>query len=125
MEDLGNLRFKICPHCGKPIRPKIGEKIWREPDVILDPMAGTSSTGIIASLLGRHSVCVELEQKFCEWSRRNVYIDIALVPLFDIVKKSENSSICLHEICSCTQLTDKVFLSIFSVFFSRFQPSSQ
>jgi DNA modification methylase len=72
MEDLGNLRFKICPHCGKPIRPKIGEKIWREPDVILDPMAGTSSTGIIASLLGRHSVCVELEQKFCEWSRRNV-----------------------------------------------------
>jgi DNA modification methylase len=35
-------------------------------------MAGTSSTGIVASLLGRHSVCVELEEKFCEWSRRNV-----------------------------------------------------
>jgi DNA modification methylase len=35
-------------------------------------MAGTSSTAIIASFLGRHSVCVELEEKFCEWSRRNV-----------------------------------------------------
>jgi DNA modification methylase len=43
-----------------------------EGDVVLDPMAGTSSTGIVASLLGRHSVCVELEEKFCEWSRRNV-----------------------------------------------------
>jgi len=43
-----------------------------EGDVVLDPMAGTSSTGIIASFLGRHSVCVELEEKFCEWSRRNV-----------------------------------------------------
>jgi len=43
-----------------------------EGDVVLDPMAGTSSTGIVASFLGRHSVCVELEEKFCEWSRRNV-----------------------------------------------------
>ena len=48
------------------------KKYTKEGDVVLDPLAGTSSTGIIASLLGRHAICVELEQKFCEWSRRNV-----------------------------------------------------
>lgn len=35
-------------------------------------MAGTSSTGIVAAFLGRNSVCVELEEKFVKWSRRNV-----------------------------------------------------
>lgn len=48
------------------------KKHTNEGDVVLDPMAGTSSTGIIASLLGRHSVCVELEEKFVEWSKKNV-----------------------------------------------------
>ena len=48
------------------------KKHTKPQETVLDPMAGTSSTGIVASLLGRHSVCVELEEKFCEWSRRNV-----------------------------------------------------
>jgi len=35
-------------------------------------MAGTGSTGIVASYMGRHSVLVELEEKFVDWIRKNV-----------------------------------------------------
>ena len=38
-----------------------------EGDVVLDPMAGTGSTCVLASLFGRNSICVELEKKFVEW----------------------------------------------------------
>ena len=48
------------------------KKYTKPNETVLDPMAGTSSTGIIASLLERHSICVELEPKFVEWSRKNV-----------------------------------------------------
>jgi DNA modification methylase len=44
----------------------------RKGDVISDPMAGSGSTGIVASFLGRHSVLVELEWKFVEWIKENV-----------------------------------------------------
>lgn len=39
----------------------------KENDVVLDPMAGTGSTGIVASLKGRDAVLVELEDKFVGW----------------------------------------------------------
>lgn len=41
-------------------------------DVILDPMAGTGSTGVVANLLGRNAVLVDLEEKFCKWMNQNV-----------------------------------------------------
>lgn len=44
-------------------------------DVLLDPMAGSGSLGVIASLNGRHTVQVELEERFFGWmekARENV-----------------------------------------------------
>jgi len=48
------------------------ETFTKPGDVILDPMAGTGSTGVIANLLGRNAILVELEEKFCRWIRENV-----------------------------------------------------
>lgn len=42
-------------------------KFTRENDVVLNPMAGSYSTCIISSLLGRNSIGVDLEDKFYEW----------------------------------------------------------
>jgi hypothetical protein len=50
-------------------------KYSREGDLILDPMAGTGSTCVIAALNGRDAVCVEIEPRFYEWmekARQNV-----------------------------------------------------
>ncbi len=48
-------------------------KTYTKPgDVVLDPMAGTGSTIILASLLGRHGVAVEYEPRFCEMIRENI-----------------------------------------------------
>jgi len=41
--------------------------LTKEGDVILDPMSGSGQTGVIAALLGRDAVCVELEEKFHKW----------------------------------------------------------
>ncbi|GAI57763.1 unnamed protein product, partial [marine sediment metagenome] len=46
------------------------EKFTEEGDVVLDPMAGSGQTGVIAALHGRDSVCVELEEKFFGWMER-------------------------------------------------------
>lgn len=44
----------------------------KEGDVVLDPMAGTGSTGIIASILGRNAILVELEEKFVGFINANL-----------------------------------------------------
>jgi len=41
-------------------------------DTVLDPMAGTGSTTILASLLGRHGVAVEFEPQFCKMIDENI-----------------------------------------------------
>ena len=41
-------------------------------DIVLDPMAGTGSTIILASLLGRHGVAVEYEPQFLEMIKDNI-----------------------------------------------------
>jgi len=43
------------------------KKFTNKGDVVLDPMAGTGSTGVVAALHGRHAVCVELEKTFWQW----------------------------------------------------------
>lgn len=46
---------------------------YTEPgEVVLDPMAGTGSTIILASILGRHGVAVEYEPRFCDMIRENI-----------------------------------------------------
>jgi len=41
-------------------------------EVVLDPMAGTGSTIILAALLGRHGIAVEYESRFCDMIRANI-----------------------------------------------------
>jgi predicted RNA methylase len=42
-------------------------KYTNEGDVILDPMAGSGSTGVVAALHGRNAILVEIEPKFYEF----------------------------------------------------------
>jgi len=48
------------------------KKYTEEGGVVADIMAGTGSTGIVSSYLGRNAVLVELEEKFVEWMEKNV-----------------------------------------------------
>jgi len=48
------------------------ERYTKEGDVVLDPMAGTGSTGIIACYLNRKAVLIDLEQKFVDMMKRNI-----------------------------------------------------
>jgi len=48
------LKFLIC-------------KFTKEGDVILDPMAGSGSTGVVAALHGRNAILIDIEEKFVEW----------------------------------------------------------
>jgi len=55
----------------------------REGDVVLDPMAGSGSTGVVGSLLGRNVVQVDIERKFFGWmeeARRRVERQSTLKP---------------------------------------------
>ena len=64
------------------------EKFTKPGDVVLDPMAGTGSTGVVAALHGRNAVCVELEEKFYKWmekARENVEKHPTLTPKGKIV----------------------------------------
>ncbi|MBU0778416.1 hypothetical protein KKF82_09180 [Patescibacteria group bacterium] len=46
---------------------------YTEPgEVVLDPMAGTGSTIILATLMGRHGIAVEYEPRFCDMIRANM-----------------------------------------------------
>jgi DNA modification methylase len=54
-----------------------------EGDVILDPMAGSGSTGVVAALHNRNAIQVEIEPKFYEWmqmAREKVERAITLLP---------------------------------------------
>ncbi|MGB9615635.1 MAG: DNA methyltransferase, partial [Fervidobacterium sp.] len=44
----------------------------KEGDTILDPMAGSGSTGVIAALHGRNAILVELEEKFVKWIKQAI-----------------------------------------------------
>jgi len=46
------------------------KKFTVEGQLILDPMAGSGQTGVIAAVHGRDAVCVDLEQKFYKWMEK-------------------------------------------------------
>jgi DNA modification methylase len=59
------------------------ENFTKEGEVVLDPMAGSGSTGVVAALLGRNAIQVELEKKFFDWmekAREKVEKHITLTP---------------------------------------------
>lgn len=52
-------------------------------DVLVDPMAGTGSLGVVAAVHGRNAVCVDLEEKFFKWmekARKKVEAQQTLTP---------------------------------------------
>jgi len=59
-------------------------KAWTKPgETVLDPMAGSGSTGVVAALHGRNAVQVELEKKFYDWmekAKENVEKTVTLTP---------------------------------------------
>jgi len=60
----------------------------KEGDTILDPMAGSGSTGIVAALHKRNAIQVEIEQKFYKWmeeAREKVEKAVTLTPKGGIV----------------------------------------
>jgi hypothetical protein len=59
------------------------EMFTKPGDVVLDPMAGSGSTGVVAALYGRNAIQVELESKFHSWmekARENVEKHPTLTP---------------------------------------------
>jgi len=65
LKKLEKLRFQRCSSCGKPIRPKIGDKLVREADTVMDIMAGTG-TIMTAALIGRRVVCLDIEKDYID-----------------------------------------------------------
>jgi len=59
-------------------------KAWTKPgETVLDPMAGSGSTGVVAALHGRNAVQVELEKKFYDWmekAKENIEKTVTLTP---------------------------------------------
>lgn len=58
-------QFQRCLSCGKPIKPKIGDKIHRKGDIILDCMAGCGSI-MIAALSGCRLLCIDTSPGYAE-----------------------------------------------------------
>ena len=48
------------------------EAFTKPGEIVLDPMAGTGSTIVLAALMGRHAIAVEYEPRFCEMIRENI-----------------------------------------------------
>jgi len=46
------------------------DKYSREGDLILDPMAGTASTCVLAALKGRDAICIDIEPLFFQWMEK-------------------------------------------------------
>jgi len=44
------------------------ESFTKQGDVILDPMCGSGSTGVVAALHGRNAVQIDIEEKFIKWA---------------------------------------------------------
>jgi len=44
------------------------ENFTNEGEVVLDPMCGSGSTGVVAALHGRNAIQVDIEEKFVRWA---------------------------------------------------------
>jgi DNA modification methylase len=79
----------------------------KEGDVILDPMAGSGSTGVVAALHGRNAIQVDIERRFYEFmekARENVEKTPTLTPkgwIRNICGDSRNLSKLLQEADIC------------------------
>jgi DNA modification methylase len=88
------------------------ERYTKEGEVILDPMAGTGSTGVLASLHNRNAILVELEKKFVDWivqTKEKVQTLSTLTPKGEIIV-IQGDSRKLSELLSNSQ-TDIIITS--------------
>ena len=58
------------------------------PAVVLDPFAGTGTTGLVADRLGRGAILIELNPEYAEMARRRIHED---APLFTDVQVDKES----------------------------------
>lgn len=49
-----------------PLMRELLESSSRQGEVVLDPFAGSGSTGVAAILAGRHAILVEIDERWCE-----------------------------------------------------------
>ena len=73
----------VLPYPGKhpcekpePMLAHMIEASSRPGSLILDPFAGSGSTGVAAKALGRKAILVELEERFCEIAARRLAQDV-------------------------------------------------
>jgi len=84
------------------------ETYTKEGDWILDPMAGTGSTGVMALLLGRNTILVEYEQKFVDMINSNIQQLIDMAPINPSLQwkiiKGDARSLCDVMIANCEHI---------------------
>jgi len=79
----------------------------KEGDVVLDPMAGSGSTGVVAALHGRNAIQIDIEPKFCEWmekAKENVEKASTLTPkgwIRNILGDARHLSKLLEQVDTC------------------------
>lgn len=73
--------------CSKPIKAwsKLVELHTESNHVILDPFAGSGTTGVAAKLLNRKCTLIEKEEKYCEISARR--LSQGVLPLYETAGK--------------------------------------
>ena len=54
--------------------------------LVLDPFAGTGTTGMAAKALGRDFICIEKEQKWCDVARARIEATASLEPALPLSK---------------------------------------
>ncbi len=65
---------------GEPAYRQYIEKGWTKcdcnapfiPGIILDPFAGSGTTGVVAKRLGRDYILIDISEKYCEMARKRV-----------------------------------------------------
>ena len=71
---------RTCKNC-------IGRRCEPTPCVVLDPFAGSGTTGLVADRMGRDAILIELNPEYAEMARQRILDD---APLFTEVFTDES-----------------------------------
>jgi len=59
--------------------PQMGDAFAKVPATVLDPFSGTGTTGVVAVMLGRDYVGIELKPQYAAMSRRRIREECGLM----------------------------------------------